>query len=147
MQEEIEMMTYYDVINELKNCALEEPNINYAGSKDIFELNALPDIDYDVFYITPNQHRLFEDTIRFSLNLYFVTRWDNTDDNQLIIHSNGIIKLLNIINRFNERFPEVGLSFPGTVTTFYQKFKDMCAGVYVTLEFVLPNILGCEHYE
>lgn len=68
------MLTYYDVISELKDCALEEPNINFAGSKDVFELNSLPDIKYGVFYITPNQHRLFEDTIRFSLNLYYIDR-------------------------------------------------------------------------
>lgn len=51
------MLTYWNVIEELKKSALEEPNINFVGSKDIFNLNSIPDIDYDVFYITPNQHR------------------------------------------------------------------------------------------
>lgn len=137
-------MTYYDLIENLKECALEEPNMHFAGSKDVFELNSLPDIEYDVFYITPNAHRLNENTIHYSLNLYYISRWDETDNNQLLIHSAGITKLQNIINRFNDRFPEVGLSYPGTFTTFYQKFKDMCAGVYLTLEFVLPSI-ACEY--
>lgn len=48
---------YYDLLEELKKCALEEPNINMAGSKNIYELNSLPNIQYDVFYLTPNAHR------------------------------------------------------------------------------------------
>lgn len=141
------IMTYYDVITELKNCALEEPNINFAGSKDIFNLNSIPDIEYDVFYITPNQHRWDEDITRFSLNLYYISRWDETDDNQLLIHSRGMIKLMNIVNRFAGRFPEVGINFPGTFVTFYQKFKDMTAGCYLTLEFTVPSILACDYEE
>ena len=78
-------MTYYQLITELKNCALEEPNIRFAGSKDIFELNSLPDIEYSVFYITPN---------------------------------------------------------PFNCQPFYQKFKDMCCGVYFTVTFEIDSVLG-----
>lgn len=67
-------MTYYEIINGLKESALIEPNINFAGSKDIYELNSLPNIDYNVFYITPNTFNLDEDTITYSLNLYYVAR-------------------------------------------------------------------------
>ena len=67
-------MTYFELINKLKQCFLEEPNIHWVGSKDIYELNALPDIDYDVGYITPNQHTLTENSIIYSLNLYYISR-------------------------------------------------------------------------
>lgn len=135
-------MTYYQLITELKKCALEEPNIGYAGSKDIFELNSKPDIDYTVFYITPNAFTIEEDTIRYSLNLYYVDRWDETENNQLLIHSAGIVALNNIINRFNNRFPDTAISYPLNCQPFYQKFKDMCSGVYVTVSFELDNIIG-----
>lgn len=135
-------MTYYQLITELKNCALEEPNIGYAGSKDIFELNSRPDIDYTVFYITPNAFTVTEDTIRYSLNLYYVDRWDETENNQLQIHSAGIIALNNIINRFNNRFPDTAISYPLNCQPFYQRFKDMCGGVFVTVTFELDNIIG-----
>ena len=39
------MLTYWDLIEELKKSALEEPNINFVGNKDIFNLNSIPDID------------------------------------------------------------------------------------------------------
>lgn len=135
-------MTYFQLITELKNCALEEPNIRFTGSKDIYELNSLPDIDYTVFYITPNQFIMDEDTIRYSLNLYYIDRWDETDNNQLQIHSAGLVALNNIINRFNNKFPDSTITYPLNCQLFYQRFKDVCSGVYVTVTFELDNIVG-----
>lgn len=135
-------MTYYEIINNLKACALEEPNINFVGSKDIYELNSLPTIEYNVFYITPNTFSVDEDTITYSLNLYFVSRWDETDNNQLEEQSAGMLALQNIINRFNNQYPEVEIAYPLIYTPFYQKFKDITCGVFVRADFQVDNTLG-----
>ena len=135
-------MTYYEIINNLKACALEEPNINFVGSKDIYELNSLPTIEYNVFYITPNSFSVNEDTITYSLNLYFVSRWDETDNNQLEEQSAGMLALQNIINRFNNLYPEVEIAYPLIYTPFYQKFKDITCGVFVRADFQVDNTLG-----
>lgn len=135
-------MTYYEIINNLKACALEEPNINFVGSKDIYELNSLPTIEYNVFYITPNTFSVDEDTITYSLNLYFVSRWDETDNNQLEEQSAGMLALQNIINRFNNIYPEVEIAYPLIYTPFYQKFKDITCGVFVRADFQVDNTLG-----
>lgn len=135
-------MTYYEIINNLKACALEEPNINFVGSKDIYELNSLPTIEYNVFYITPNTFSVDEDTITYSLNLYFVSRWDETDNNQLEEQSAGMLALQNIINRFNNLYPEVEIAYPLIYTPFYQKFKDITCGVFVRADFQVDNTLG-----
>lgn len=135
-------MTYYEIISNLKACALEEPNINFVGSKDIYELNSLPTIEYNVFYITPNTFSVDEDTITYSLNLYFVSRWDETDNNQLEEQSAGMLALQNIINRFNNLYPEVEIAYPLIYTPFYQKFKDITCGVFVRADFQIDNTLG-----
>ena len=135
-------MTYFEIINNLKACALEEPNINFVGSKDIYELNSLPTIEYNVFYITPNTFSVDEDTITYSLNLYFVSRWDETDNNQLEEQSAGMLALQNIINRFNNLYPEVEIAYPLIYTPFYQKFKDITCGVFVRADFQVDNTLG-----
>lgn len=135
-------MTYYEIISNLKACALEEPNINFVGSKDIYELNSLPTIEYNVFYITPNTFSVDEDTIIYSLNLYFVSRWDETDNNQLEEQSAGMLALQNIINRFNNLYPEVEIAYPLIYTPFYQKFKDITCGVFVRADFQVDNTLG-----
>lgn len=135
-------MTYYEIISNLKACALEEPNINFVGSKDIYELNSIPTIEYNVFYITPNTFNMDEDTITYSLNLYFVSRWDETDNNQLEEQSAGMLALQNIINRFNNLYPEVEIAYPLIYTPFYQKFKDITCGVFVRADFQVDNTLG-----
>lgn len=135
-------MTYFELINNLKACALEEPNINFVGSKDIYELNSLPTIEYNVFYITPNPFSVDKDTITYSLNLYFVSRWDETDNNQLEEQSAGMLALQNIINRFNNLYPEVEIAYPLIYTPFYQKFKDITCGMFVRADFQVDNTLG-----
>jgi hypothetical protein len=141
-------MTYYELLSNLKKIALRQANVNFAGSKDLYELNSLPDIDYNVFYITPNEFRLNEDTIEYSLNLFFISRWDETQENQNMIHSEGITVLNNIINTFDKEYPEAALLRPGLFRVFYQRFKDVCAGVYLTITFELPlNGLCVEEYE
>ena len=135
-------MTYYEIISNLKACALEEPNINFVGSKDIYELNSLPTIEYNVFYITPNTFSVDEDTITYSLNLYFISRWDETDNNQLEEQSAGMLALQNIINRVNNLQPEVEIAYPLIYTPFYQKFKDITCGVFVRADFQVDNTLG-----
>lgn len=138
-------MTYFELISRLLDSAAEEPNINYCGCGDIYKLNSLPTIEYNVFYITPNTFSVDEDTITYSLNLYFVSRWDETDNNQLEEQSAGILALQNIINRFNNLYPEVEIAYPLIFTPFYQKFKDICTGVFVRVDLAVDNTLGlCE---
>lgn len=67
-------MTQFELISRLLGSAAEEPNINYYGYGDIYKLNSIPNIDYNVFYITPNTFNMDEDTITYSLNLYYVAR-------------------------------------------------------------------------
>lgn len=136
------MITYLELINSLKLSFLKEPNINWVGSKDIYELNSLPNIEYNVGYITPNTFHLSADTITYSLNLYYITRWDETENNQLEEQSAGLLALTNIINRFSNCHPEVEISYPLTFTPFYQKFKDICTGIFVRVDFTVSNILG-----
>jgi hypothetical protein len=76
------------------------------------------------------------------LNLYYVARWDETDENQLEEQSAGILALTNIINRFNNIYPDVQLSYPLIFTPFYQKFKDICTGIFVRVDIMVDNVLG-----
>lgn len=50
---------------------------------------------------------------------------------------------MNIVNRFSDRNPDVGVN-TGVFNLFYQKFKDMTAGVYLTAEFTIPSLLCYE---
>lgn len=136
-------MTLYRLFKELEDCALQEPNVRTIIENDIYRINSLPDIDYRIFAITQNQHRSNEQFITYSLNLFLVDRWDETLDNQLNVQSDGIIALKEILNRFVATHPDIWI---GNISyqPFYQRFKDITAGIYATVEF---NIAIDDCYE
>ena len=139
-------MTLFELINKLKNIAISKPNINFVGDGDVYVLNSLPNIDYSVFFITQNDHSIYQDTITYSLNLFYIDRISDSEDNILNIQSDGMLQLTNIINTlvFSE---DVDVDGEITFTPFIQRFSDQCAGVYCTVRFVVDNNLGTCNYE
>ena len=139
-------MTLFEIINKLKDIAISKPNINFVGDGDVYTLNSLPNIDYSVFFITQNDHSIDSDTITYSLNLFYIDRISDSDDNVLNIQSDGMLQLTNIINTlvFSE---DVDVEGEITFTPFIQRFADQCSGVYCTVRFIVDNNLGTCNYE
>ena len=139
-------MTLFEIINKLKDIAISKPNINYVGDGDVYVLNSLPNIDYSVFFITQNDHSIYQDTITYSLNLFYIDRISDSEDNTLNIQSDGMLQLTNVINTlvFSE---DVDVDGHITFTPFIQRFADNCAGVYCTVRFICENNLGSCSYE
>ena len=139
-------MTLFEIINKLKSIAINKPNINFVGDGDVYTLNSLPNIDYSVFFITQNDHSIYQDTITYSLNLFYIDRISDSEDNVLNIQSDGMLQLTNVINTlvFSE---DVDVDGEISFTPFIQRFADQCAGVYCTVRFVVDNNLGTCNYE
>ena len=139
-------MTLFEIINKLKDIAISKPNINYVGDGDVYTLNSLPNIDYSVFFITQNDHSIYQDTITYSLNLFYIDRISDSEDNTLNIQSDGMLQLTNIINTlvFSE---DVDVDGDITFVPFIQRFADQCSGVYCTVRFICDNNLGTCSYE
>ena len=139
-------MTLFELINKLKNIAISKPNVNYAGDGDVYVLNSLPDINYSVFFITQNDHSIYQDTLTYSLNLFYIDRISDSEDNVLNIQSDGMLQLTNIINTlvFTE---DVDVDGEISFTPFIQRFADKCAGVYCTVRFIVENNLGSCNYD
>lgn len=138
-------MTLYEIINKLKDIAISKPNINYVGDGDVYSLNSLPNIDYSVFFITQNEHSIYQDTITYNLNLFYIDRISDSEDNVLNIQSDGMLQLTNVINTlvFSE---DVDVDGDINFVPFIQRFADNCAGVYCTVRFVVDNNLGTCSY-
>ena len=139
-------MTLFEIINKLKDIAISKPNINFVGDGDVYTLNSLPNIDYSVFFITQNDHSIYQDTITYSLNLFYIDRISDSEDNTLNIQSDGMLQLTNVINTlvFSE---DVDVEGEITFTPFIQRFADQCAGVYCTVRFIVDNNIGTCNYE
>ena len=139
-------MTLFEIINKLKDIALSKPNINYAGDGDVYILNSLPNIDYSAFFITQNEHSIDSNTITYNLNLFYIDRIADSEDNVLNIQSDGMLQLTNIINNlvFSE---DVDVDGEINFVPFIQRFADNCAGVYCSVSFVCDNNLGICNYD
>lgn len=127
-------MTLYNVIRYLENFALALPNVRTASDGDVYAaLNDNPTLEYGVFFITQNTHQEFEQMDRYGLTLFYIDRLDGTlEDNRLQIQSIGKETLSTIIRDFCD---EYDIDLPTMLyTPFTQKFKDLTAGVYVTID-------------
>ena len=139
-------MTLFEIINKLKSIAINKPNINYVGDGDVYTLNSLPNIDYSVFFITQNDHSIYQDTITYSLNLFYIDRISDSEDNTLNIQSDGMLQLTNIINTL-VLSEDVDVEGDITFVPFIQRFADQCAGIYCNVRFVVDNNLGTCSYD
>lgn len=140
-------MTLYEIVKSLQEIAQKQPNINYVGEGDIYILNSKTNIDYSVFFITQTNHAQYENTIEYNLTLFYVDRLMTDESNRLKIQSEGIMMLGNIINIFNQKYPDVEIEYTINHTTFLHKFADSCAGVFANVKIIADNNIGVCGYE
>lgn len=134
-------MTYQGLTEVIRWASLEEPNVRYVGFDDVYRLNAMPSIDYCVVYAILNSVSSTIDGQTFRFTLYYIDRWDETEENQSMIWSAGISALNNIVRKINEQTD--GILWPITHRPFWQKFKDVCAGVMCDVDIVVPAAGYC----
>lgn len=140
-------MTLIDIVNELLDIAKKQPNINYVGEGDIYNLNNKPNIDYGVFFITQTNHTQSENMINYNLTLFYVDRMVKDGSNRLNIQSNGITTIGNIVNIFSLRNPDVEIVYDIEYTTFLHRFTDECSGVFANVTITTDNNIGICGYE
>lgn len=139
-------MTLIQLIELIKTVSLSKPNINFFGEGDIYTLNSNPSVNYSLVFVTQGTHTLAEDTSSFNLNIFYVDRLEDDFDNRLLIQSNGIEALKNIINTLINEY-DVVIDGDIRFTSFNQRFTDNCAGVFCNLTIITDSNLGYCGYE
>ena len=137
-------MTLFDIIRNLQAIAAQEPSVRSVSDGDIYDaLNAAVDIKYGVFHITQDTHSTNGDLDVWGLNLFYIDRLLDNNENRLSIQSAGITILENVLKRFADTF---GAEYLNNIvyTPFTQRFKDNCAGVFckISISTVMDNL--CE---
>ena len=140
-------MTLFDIIRNLQAIAAQEPSVRSVSDGDIYDaLNAAVDIKYGVFHITQDTHTnnpTNGDLDQWGLNLFYIDRLLDNNENRLSIQSAGITILENVLKRFADTF---GAEYLNNIvyTPFTQRFKDNCAGVFckISISTVMDNL--CE---
>lgn len=137
-------MTLQQVIRQLQKIALTQHNIRFTGEGDLYrDLNAQGSVEYDIFYVTQNQHQSEGDFDRYNLNLFYISRLDSEDaGNALQIQSIGKEVIDNVVKIFcNDYDAEVyGVTY---WQPFTQRFSDLCAGIYAIITLEVPKDSIC----
>lgn len=116
-------MTLLNTINQLKESATQEANVNQVILYDLLELNK-PDTQYSTIVIIPNNSIVSDDLVTRSFTIYYIDRLTDTA-NQEYIQSTGELVLTSMLNR-------VGID-DFTINYFKHKFLDDCAGCYANV--------------
>ena len=135
-------MSLLKVIERIEQVAMEQPAVNSVVPNDVFRLNTLQDAKYGVFAWTQGNHtaQVDSDTITYSFTLFYVDRLTPDQSNELEVQSVGMSVLHNVLQKLSL---EMGVN-QGTYTTFNQRFTDECAGVFCSVQLVVPVDDTCE---
>ena len=135
-------MTLRELYTLLEDCARQIPDIRTCVENDITRLNEMREAKYGVFGITQNEHFSDISTMSFSLNLFYIDRLVNSQDNEVEIQSHAIEMLRQIVNIASER----GCYYTDVrYNSFTERFMDECAGAWAVVTFRFP-ISDCVEY-
>lgn len=124
-------MTLFEVFNVINKVAVQQPNINtIVNTGNIFDLNTENwQIKYGAFCVQQEEHIQDGDFITYSFNLFFVDRLTDDRRNKLMIQSNAITTLMNIVNGLRD-IEILDTDANITYQVFTERFAAECAGAY-----------------
>lgn len=135
-------MTLLETINAIKAVAMAQPSVNMVVDNDIFRLNAMPDAKYGVFAYVQGQHsgNIESGEQNFRFTFIYADRLTEDFHNEVEVQSVGVDTLTNILRVLAEN--EL-VSGDWQVTTFNQRFADLCAGAFCEVTLYVPVETMC----
>lgn len=128
-------MTLRELYTAIEDIALQVPCIKTTIENDVLRLNTMPEVQYGVFAITPEQHTSSGGWINFTLNLFYIDRLVNSEDNEVEIQSHAIEVLRAIVLKVEE---SLAIGENVRYTAFTRRFQDLCAGAWAVVTIQTP---------
>lgn len=126
------------IIHNIIGIADEQPNVNTAAAGNIYELmNTTGVLDYSVFALVQNTHQEQDGFMNYSFTAFYIDRLTDDRSNEIEIQSTGIAVLRNIIMTIEEEF-DWDIATDRSYNTFTERFTDETAGVFTTVEVMVP---------
>ena len=133
------MSNLQSIVQNLKDAAISLPNVNTAEEGNIYTImGSKREIKYGCFIITQGTHRLRENDMWYTFNLFYIDRLvDDLESNRLQVQDMGIETIKNVINEVisaNANFDRTEV----TIDTFTERFNDLTAGAYASFSISVP---------
>lgn len=134
------MITLNTIIHLIKDKCKEIPNVGTIVLNDIYELNALQNVEYSTFCITQQKHSFDINTrmMHYNFIIFYVDRLTEDKKDEIDVQSMGV-QLLKYLVEDIEETTMIGIPSNYMFTTFTEKFQSLCAGAYVEVTFEVPE--------
>lgn len=127
-------MKLYNIIDKVKQVAKLQRNVNSVYVGDVYMLNELEDVKFSTVIINEQSHKI--DTVNgkiiYTINLFYIDRQTAKKDNVIDIHSHSVDALRGILEAVEGDGLMVANDY--RITTFEERFQQVCAGAYVTAD-------------
>ena len=127
-------MTLRELYTFIEECVAQIPDIKTTIENDLLKINEMRDVKYGVFAITQNQHTSTLEYMRFSLNLFYIDRLVNSQDNEVQIQSHAIEILRQLLRKLEDTLSVSDAQY----NVFSQRFQDLCAGAWAVVTISVP---------
>lgn len=125
-------MNYKQIIDYILDVASKNISVNEVNEGDVYEILNSKQHRYPSIILTPQTvTSTNSDTETLNAILFFVDRLTDTQENKIMIQSQGISVLRQILEKCAEENIFDIESY--TFTPFTEKFTDECAGVFVNI--------------
>lgn len=128
-------MTLRELYTFIEDIARQVPCIKTVIENNVLRLNEMREAQYGVFAITQESHTSSQGWNTFTLNLFYIDRLQNSQDNEVMIQSHAIEVLRAIVMKVEE---SVGLADTVRYTSFTNRFQDLCAGAWAVVTLQTP---------
>ena len=125
-------MKLKEIILTIKDFSLNYHNVNSFYDGDIYDnLNGTQQVDYTSVVVTQAPHNFYfqDEYMMLNFNVFYVDRLTSNGDNRLDIQSAACDFFYRLIEFMEDKAMIVQ---DYQITTFQEKFSDLCAGAYLT---------------
>lgn len=131
-------MNQLELIKVVKEASLSLKTVHTFTNGDVYELWNNGNIKYGAVNLAIDEIQINDDTITYSVILYFADRLLQDDENNNNIQLDGSIALEAILSLLQDNY-DIVIEKPYSFIPFTQQFADYLGGVYVRCNIITNN--------
>ena len=135
-------MNFYNIVQNILNTSSRHKNVKEVSEGDIYVYLNSGEHKYPCVFLTVGEVTDSEMSRNVNCTLFYVDRLVSDQSNRTAVQSLGITTLGDILDTIEGDVISVNY------TTFTEKFTDLCAGVFATVDITYPMDEICdEHFD
>lgn len=138
---------YAQLVEKFLRTSITLPNVNYAFSGNVYEINSMENTQYPVIVVSAIRPAIEQENwFEFYLTLLYIDRLQEESEqgqnaDSLIIESNGITALSKLVNamRSDPKIIDIPYGNQYTIYTTTSVFGDYCQAVSTDITVKVPK--------